>query len=80
MSDMWAHRERPTPLDFDEISEGGFEIPNKTQNGVSVNGNAIHNVSSLKDQKELSLQDSLVLFVSRYVSTFSGINVSNGIT
>ena len=82
MADMWAHRAPPTPLDFDKIADGSFVLPSapgsKTQsaqpNGKHVNGSSTQNSapeasssSSLKDQKELSLQESLVLFVSRYV-------------
>ncbi len=88
MADMWAHRDPPTPLDFDKIAEGSFILPGasapKAQpaqpNGKHVNGGASHtpaadppSSSSLKDQKELSLQESLVLFVSRYDSHAYGL-------
>ncbi|KLO06151.1 hypothetical protein SCHPADRAFT_1002503 [Schizopora paradoxa] len=79
MADMWAHRAPPTPLDFDKIADGSFVLPGATgskaqsaqTNGKHVNGNGSQtsapeasSSSSLKDQKELSLQESLVLFVS----------------
>lgn len=70
----------PVPLDFDKIGDGTFSLPNahsstsivsngKTNGSVSVNGAgskvAPPSQQGLKDQKKLSLQECLVLFVSR---------------
>jgi ubiquitin-like 1-activating enzyme E1 B len=79
MADMWKHRPPPTPLDFDSIAEGTFTIPSTAANGSAnpsssaklANGHTTapapsSSSSKLKDQKELTLQESLVLFISRY--------------
>ena len=71
----------PVPLDFDKIGEGSFSLPsasranvNSAETGKMTNGSASANASGtidvpskqgLRDQKKLSLQESLVLFVSR---------------
>ena len=76
---MWRLRDKLTPLDFDAIVEGNFMIKESTKNATSssntkgqVNGYANGAPSSngnggLKDQRTLTLQDNLVLFVSRYL-------------
>ena len=78
MADMWRSRDKPTPLDFDAIVEGSFVVKEPTKNAASssntkgqVNGHANGASSSngnggLKDQRALTLQDNLALFVSRY--------------
>ena len=77
MSDMWKNRAPPTPLDYDKIADGSFAIPKTStiENGSSdvkvTNGSSNSNTvpgksSGLKDQKELTVQENLVLFVSRY--------------
>ncbi|KAF8550035.1 hypothetical protein OG21DRAFT_1488092 [Imleria badia] len=76
MADMWRSRDKPTPLDFDAIVEGSFVVKESTKNVASslnskgqVNGHANGASSSngnggLKDQRALTLQDNLALFVS----------------
>lgn len=82
MADMWRSREKPTPLDFDAIVDGNFVVKGPTKNASSslnskgqlnghANGDAVKLASSsknsgLKDQRALTLQDNLALFVSRY--------------
>jgi ubiquitin-like 1-activating enzyme E1 B len=76
MTDMWKSRSPPTVLDYDAILNGTFTVHNGTGSGGSgqsngastpvtaqVNGSAA--VSSLRDQRALSLKDNLDLFVSR---------------
>lgn len=95
MEDMWRSRAKPTPLDFDAIQTGTFELPtkpahqsngagasatsNRVSNGSSsgppgsaateslLNGRPSNSSASLKDQRALTLQDNLKLFVVRYV-------------
>lgn len=71
MEDMWQNRERPVPLDFEAISAGEFVLRGEKQslykhvvNGTS-NGHA--HSSGLRDQRSLTLPESLDLFISRYV-------------
>ncbi|KAG8720204.1 E1 ubiquitin-activating protein uba2 [Ceratobasidium sp. 395] len=71
MSDMWAHRTPPVPLDRTAILKGEFvdprkEIPNGAGSGT--NGNSNENGatnttsgSGLKDQKALTLKDNVEL-------------------
>jgi ubiquitin-like 1-activating enzyme E1 B len=68
MEDMWQNRQRPVPLDFDAVSAGTFVLRGEKQtrhvtktNGSSSNGQA----SGLRDQRSLTLPESLELFVSR---------------
>ena len=70
MEDMWQNRQRPVPLDFDAVSAGKFVLRGEKQtrrvtktNGSSSNGQA----SGLRDQRSLTLPESLELFVSRLV-------------
>jgi ubiquitin-like 1-activating enzyme E1 B len=80
MADMWRSRDKPTPLDFDAIVNRSFVVKESTKNIASslnskgqVNGHANGRSASssnanggLKDQRALTLQDNLSLFVSRY--------------
>ena len=79
MADMWRSREKPTPLDFDAIVDRSFVVKESTKNASfsnskgQVNGHANGRSASsssanggLKDQRALTLQDNLTLFVSRY--------------
>jgi len=68
MDDMWQNRQRPVPLDFDAVAAGTFVLRGERQprhaaetNGSSINGHA----SGLRDQRSLTLPESLDLFVSR---------------
>ncbi|KAH7890333.1 hypothetical protein F5I97DRAFT_14031 [Phlebopus sp. FC_14] len=76
MSDMWKSRAAPTPLDFDTIKDGTFVIKEPTKRTTNLNKLANGHVKSnadpstsananggLKDQRALSLQDNLALFV-----------------
>ncbi|KAF8880664.1 hypothetical protein BD779DRAFT_1548299 [Infundibulicybe gibba] len=76
MSDMWRSRAPPVPLDFDNIMNGTFTLRPEPAGGPHVqNGNAQQAVNGsqatpangqptrqLKDQRELSLRDNLLLF------------------
>ncbi|KAI0763975.1 hypothetical protein BD413DRAFT_606430 [Trametes elegans] len=84
MADMWRSRAPPTPLDFDAIRAGTFNLARPSQKGAtasaaegktngvkgssgtekSLNGASGPNGAGLKDQRALSLQDNLELFVS----------------
>ena len=73
MKDMWKSRSPPTSLDFDAILDGTFQL--QSHHGASANNtnNAAQNCNStglspnptLKDQRTLTLKDSLDLFISR---------------
>ncbi|KAG6853168.1 hypothetical protein C0991_006418 [Blastosporella zonata] len=74
MADMWKSRAPPVPLDFDAILDGSFvlrgEVYPQTGSigadsapGVNGNEHAAPNGAGLKDQRALSLRDSLELFV-----------------
>ncbi|KAJ3863732.1 hypothetical protein EV359DRAFT_42528 [Lentinula novae-zelandiae] len=59
MSDMWNHRAKPVPLDFDRIMQG----ENENGNGKEVGGKQKQTVA-LKDQKKLTTKENLELFIS----------------
>ncbi|KZT21897.1 hypothetical protein NEOLEDRAFT_1072604 [Neolentinus lepideus HHB14362 ss-1] len=74
MSDMWRSRAPPVPLDFDAIMKGSFVLrgtstvtPTTNANGnkrAATNGQNSASTAGLKDQRALSLQENLALFVS----------------
>ncbi|KAF8836558.1 hypothetical protein BDN67DRAFT_1014595 [Paxillus ammoniavirescens] len=80
MADMWRSREKPTSLDFDAIMDGSFVVKEPSKSGAApanskqqpnghTNGHAKASTSQkgqsgLKDQRALSLQENLSLFVS----------------
>ncbi|TFK50549.1 hypothetical protein OE88DRAFT_1713030 [Heliocybe sulcata] len=78
MSDMWRSRAPPVPLDFDAVKKGTFVLRGISATGPATNGSAKGNSnghaatngqsgasgSGLKDQRALSLQENLALFVS----------------
>lgn len=79
MADMWKTRAPPVPLSFEGIKNGSFILRGKPANttmldGItapanSQNGNGASTSAAgagLKDQKTLTLQDNLKLFISRY--------------
>lgn len=79
MADMWKTRAPPIPLSFEGIKNGSFILRGKSANETMSNGTAApvnsqngHGASTnasgtgLKDQKTLTLQDNLELFISRY--------------
>lgn len=82
MTDMWRLREKPTPLDYDAIVDGNFVVKEPSRSAASssnakgqvnghVNGDtrpapAANGNGGLKDQRALTLQENLALFVSRY--------------
>ena len=81
MEDMWKTRAPPVPLSFGDIKNGSFILRGKPADATTSNGTAApvnsqngHNASTsaagagIKDQKTLTLQDNLELFVSRYGS------------
>jgi ubiquitin-like 1-activating enzyme E1 B len=76
MADMWKMRAPPVSLSFEGIKNGTFTLhgqpsdaiasnganaPTNNQNGASTNASG----AALKDQKTLTLQDNLELFISR---------------
>lgn len=76
MADMWNTRAAPVPLSFEGIKNGTFTLRGKlssaiTSNGTAVPANSQNGASTsalgagLKDQKMLTLQDNLELFISR---------------
>lgn len=76
MADMWRSRAPPTPLVYDEIKAGTFILrdrnvtsaPDSHANGSNQavpNGTTTSASGGLKDQKTLTLQETLALFVSR---------------
>ena len=79
MHDMWKHRRPPTALDHDAILSDTFYPSLDT-----VNGSPLEPLSSgttkLKDQRQLSLKDNVILFDRRYkwfsLSIYSNINFS----
>jgi len=79
MGDMWKTRAPPIPLSFEGIKNGSFILRGKPANAITSNDTSVpvnsqngHSASTstagagLKDQKTLTLQDSLELFISRY--------------
>lgn len=79
MADMWKTRAPPVPLSFEGIKDGTFILRGKPTDMITSNGMVTptnsqngHDASTsaatvgLKDQKTLTLEDNLELFVSRY--------------
>jgi ubiquitin-like 1-activating enzyme E1 B len=71
MEDMWQNRQRPVPLEYDAVAAGTFILRGETQsrpmhlvNGGSETGANGH---QLKDQRSLTLPESLDLLISRLV-------------
>ncbi|KAG9029401.1 E1 ubiquitin-activating protein uba2 [Tulasnella sp. JGI-2019a] len=78
MSDMWRSRKPPTPLPRQEILSGSFKLPEVQGNANTGNGakssksnivgpasngaNTAHGSTALRDQQNLTLRDSVVLF------------------
>jgi ubiquitin-like 1-activating enzyme E1 B len=58
MEDMWRHRRKPIPLNFDELAAS----PSASS---STNGQT----NGIKDQKTLTVKDSFDLFIDRCVTT-----------
>jgi ubiquitin-like 1-activating enzyme E1 B len=73
MEDMWQNRQRPVPLEYDAVAAGTFMLRGEKQgrlmhsvNGApetSANGGA---APQLKDQRSLTLPESLDLLISRF--------------
>lgn len=66
MDDMWQNRQRPVPLDFDQVAAGTFVL-----RGVEQSRHASKSESNgqaagvnLRDQRSLTLPESLELFTS----------------
>jgi ubiquitin-like 1-activating enzyme E1 B len=53
MEEMWRHRTKPTPLDYDNLEKAP-----SSSNGASTQ-------SGIKDQRALSVKDSFDLFIDR---------------
>lgn len=69
MEDMWQNRQKPVPLDFDAVEAGTFVLrgekqilPQSVANGSSNGGTRS---TGLRDQRSLTLPESLELLVSR---------------
>lgn len=73
MSDMWRFRTPPTPLDRSEILKEEIKVPVATHgeatgsNGKSAS-QPVQPPSTIKDQRELSLRDNVLLFDQRSVN------------
>jgi hypothetical protein len=78
MADMWKTRAPPVPLSFEGIKDGTFILRGKAANTVMLNGTTAPvnsqngngaststTSTGLRDQKTLTLQDNLELFISR---------------
>ncbi|KAG6817377.1 hypothetical protein H0H87_009564 [Tephrocybe sp. NHM501043] len=65
MADMWKSREPPVPLDFDSILDGTFVLRGEAEISAPRNNSidSAPNGTGLKDQRALSLKDSVELFV-----------------
>ncbi|CAK5264981.1 unnamed protein product [Mycena citricolor] len=61
MKDMWRSRAPPVPLDFDAIVDGSFVLREVSSTAVS---SAPAPSMTVKDQKQLSLRDNVMLFAS----------------
>lgn len=55
MEDMWKHRIKPNPLSYDTLTESAAQKPSSSTSATAT--------GTIKDQRELSLQDSFELFV-----------------
>lgn len=69
MEDMWRFRKPPIPLNRNSIMDGSFEPLTRSHDNISVVAMQTAQASgnTLRDQRELSLRDNVVLFDSRYV-------------
>ena len=74
MKDMWKSRSPPTPLDFDAILNGTFQqqshhgasANNTNDTPKNCNSTGLNSNPTLRDQRTLTLKDSLDLFISRW--------------
>jgi hypothetical protein len=74
MEDMWQNRQRPVPLNFDAVSAGMFVLrgEKQTRHVTKTNGSSSNEYAGgLRDQRSLTLPESLELFVSRLASSHS---------
>lgn len=73
MSDMWKSRAAPVPLEFETImatpiSTADAVLPSDANAGVvHADANSAPASVGLKDQKSLTLKETVELFVSRFV-------------
>jgi ubiquitin-like 1-activating enzyme E1 B len=74
MEDMWQNRQRPVPLEYDAVEAGTFMLRGKKQdrpvhlvNGGSETSANGHAAPQLKDQRSLTLPESLDLLISRLI-------------
>jgi ubiquitin-like 1-activating enzyme E1 B len=74
MEDMWQNRQRPVPLEYDAVAAGTFVLRGEKQVRPmhSVNGGAETSANGyaapqLRDQRSLTLPESLDLLISRLV-------------
>ncbi len=65
MNDMWRHRRPPTALDHAAILSDTFRPSADTVNGGPVEPFS-PGTAKLKDQRQLSLRDNVILFDRRY--------------
>ncbi|KAF8522454.1 repeat in ubiquitin-activating protein-domain-containing protein [Hysterangium stoloniferum] len=91
MTDMWKSRAAPVPLEFesimavpngDSVIPGDGNVPaNADSNvngsvGANANGHATRTSMGLKDQKSLTLRETVEMFVSRFVCDFYSFALS----
>ncbi|KAG8761351.1 E1 ubiquitin-activating protein uba2 [Serendipita sp. 396] len=69
MDDMWQNRQKPVPLEFELVAEGTFLLRGVKQkryesDATTSSTNGQSHTSGLRDQRSLTLPESLDLFVS----------------
>ncbi|KAG8832312.1 E1 ubiquitin-activating protein uba2 [Serendipita sp. 399] len=69
MDDMWLNRQKPVPLEFDAVAKGAFVLRGVKQilhvpDASTSSANGHSSTSGLRDQRSLTLPESLDLFVS----------------
>ncbi|KAF9511239.1 hypothetical protein BS47DRAFT_1346954 [Hydnum rufescens UP504] len=84
MSDMWRSRKPPVPLDRDSILAGAFSLlpatvapsaADASAKHSTTNGSQSHSSTKLKDQKDLTLRDNVLLFDSSLKSLASRLKL-----
>lgn len=74
MESMWSRRERPVPLDYEAVMAGKFvlrgEIQVRRPSSTSDTNTNGHLSPQLRDQRSLTLPESLDLLVSRCATSF----------
>ncbi|UZJ55881.1 hypothetical protein CBS101457_005201 [Exobasidium rhododendri] len=78
MEDMWRNRVRPIPIQYDEAVQGEAESAKASSStAASTNGNG--NASQLRDQKMLSLKETVDLFNESLLALAHRVRLEPGI-